>query len=295
MSNTIPKDYRFGKLGTHPFHIHIEPSRGWIALKVKELWQYRELLYFLTWRDIKVRYKQTLLGVIWAILQPVLSMVVFSLIFGKLAKIGSDGIPYPLFNLAAVVPWTYFTQSLTQSSNSVVGSGNLVTKVYFPRLIMPIAGVFSGLVDFLIAFVILVILIVGYYFWGGFQVHITLGVFLLPFFTLLSMITALGVGMWLSALNVQYRDVRYVVPFLIQFWFYLTPVIYPSSMLTNPLIKIFYGLNPMAGVIEGFRWALLGSYPPQAMIGVSVLASFGILISGSFYFKRMEKNFADLV
>ena len=270
------------------YHIHIEPSRGWISLKLRELWEYRELLYFLTWRDIKVRYKQTALGAAWAIIQPFFTMVVFSLFFGKLAKVPSDGIPYPIFSYAALLPWNYFAGSLGQAANSLVNSANLIQKVYFPRLVVPISSVLSGVVDFAIAFVVLLGMMVYY------GIHPTSGIWLLPLFLLLALITALGVGMWLSALNVEYRDVRYVVSFLVQFWMFATPVVYPSSLLSEPW-RTLYGLNPMVGVVEGFRWALLGTQPPSAMLGVSALVSLLILVSGAFYFRRMEKTFADVV
>jgi lipopolysaccharide transport system permease protein len=255
---------------------------------LREIWIFRELLFFLTWRDIKVRYKQTVLGAAWAIIQPFFTMIVFSLFFGRLAKIPSDGIPYPLFNYAALLPWNYFSQSLSQSSNSLVGSANLIQKVYFPRLIIPISSVFSGLVDFSIAFSVLLAMMVYY------AKTPTLGILLLPLFLLLALITALGVGLWLSALNAQYRDIRYIVPFLSQFWLFATPVVYPSSLLPEPW-RTLYGLNPMVGVVEGFRWALLNTDPPGAMLTLSVLMSIGILISGAFYFRRMERIFADVV
>lgn len=266
----------------------IEPSRGWVSLKLKELWQYHELLYFLTWRDIKVRYKQTVLGAAWAIIQPFFTMIVFSLFFGKLAKIPSDGIPYPIFSYAALVPWTFFANGLSQSSNSLVGGANLIKKVYFPRLVMPISGVVSGVVDFVLAFLILIGMMLFY------GIIPTLNVFWLPFLLLLAFLTSLGVGLWLSALNVEYRDVRYVVPFLTQFWLFATPIAYPSSLLSEPW-RTLYGLNPMVGVVEGFRWALLRTdTAPGPIIIVSTLASLAILVSGAFYFRRMEKTFADV-
>lgn len=269
--------------------IRIEPSRGWVSLKLHELWEYRELLYFLTWRDIKVRYKQTVLGAAWAIIQPFFTMVVFSLFFGKLAKIPSDGIPYPIFCYTALVPWTFFANGLSQSSNSLVGSANLIKKVYFPRLVVPISSVFSGVVDFVLAFVVLIGMILFY------GIIPTINIFWLPFLLLLSFVTALGVGLWLSALNVEYRDVRYVVPFLTQFWMFATPIAYPSSLLSEPW-RTIYGLNPMVGVVEGFRWALLGTRTaPGPVIVVSSLAALAVLISGAFYFRRMEKTFADVV
>jgi lipopolysaccharide transport system permease protein len=273
---------------SEPKGVRIEPSTGWTSLKLNEMWKYRELLYFLTWRDIKVRYKQTVLGAAWAIIQPFFTMVVFSIFFGKLAKMDAQGFPYPIFNYAGLLPWTYFASSLSQSSNSLVGSAHLITKVYFPRLIIPISGVLSGIVDFGIAFTVLFGMMIFY------RITPTMGVLLLPLFLLLALITALGVGLWLSALNVQYRDVRYVIPFLTQFWLFATPVVYPSTLLEEPW-RTIYGLNPMVGVVEGFRWALLGTDPPRVMILISVLVSCGILISGVYYFRSMEKNFADLV
>ena len=267
----------------------IAPSRGWVSLKVGEIWDYRELLYFLIWRDIKVRYKQTVLGASWAIIQPLMTMVVFSVFFGGLAKIPSDGVPYPIFAFAALVPWTFFANGLNQSSNSLVGSAHLITKVYFPRLIVPVASVFSSIVDFLIAFVVLLGMMVFY------GIVPTLNVLWLPLFLLLAIVTALGVGLWLSALNVQYRDVRYLVGFVTQIWLFATPIAYPSSMLPEPW-RTVYGLNPMAGVVEGFRWALLGTNSaPGPIIAVSASAALVILITGAFYFRRMERTFADIV
>jgi len=267
----------------------IAPSRGWVSLKLGELWEYRELLYFLVWRDVKVRYKQTALGAAWAVIQPFFTMVVFSIFFGRLAKMPSDGIPYPIFSYAALVPWTFFANGLTQSSNSLVGSANLITKVYFPRLTIPIATVLAGLIDFVIAFVVLL----GMMVW--FRIVPTWNVVWLPAFLLLALVTALGVGLWLSALNVEYRDVRYVVPFLTQFWLFATPIAYPSSLLEEPW-RTVYGLNLMVGVVEGFRWALLGTQTaPGPVVAVSSCAALLILVGGAFYFRRMEKTFADIV
>ena len=269
--------------------LRIAPSKGWVPLKLSELWEYRELLYFLVWRDIKVRYKQTALGATWAIIQPFLTMVVFSLFFGHLAKMPSDGIPYPIFSFAALVPWAFFANGLSQSSNSLVGSSNLITKVYFPRLIIPLASSFSGVVDFLIAFAVLIAMM---FYYGLLP---TLNVLWLPLFLLLAMVTSLGVGLWLSALNVEYRDVRFIVPFITQFWLFVTPIAYPSSLLPEPWHTL-YGLNPMVGVVEGFRWALLGrKTAPGPIIAVSSAAAIVILITGAFYFRRMEKTFADIV
>jgi lipopolysaccharide transport system permease protein len=267
----------------------IGPSRGWRALDLGELWRARELLYFLVWRDVKVRYKQTAFGAAWAILQPVFTMLVFSLFFGRLARIPSDGVPYPVFSLTGLVPWTFFAYGLTQSANSLVGSQHLVTKVYFPRLVLPLAGVLSGLVDFVLAFVVLVGMLVYY------GITPTPAALLLPLFVLLALVTSLGVGLWLSALNAQYRDVRYVLPFLTQIWLFVTPIAYPSSLLDG-VWRTVYALNPMVGVVEGFRWALLGTTPaPGAMLAASSAAAVAILIGGAFYFRRMEKIFADVV
>jgi lipopolysaccharide transport system permease protein len=267
----------------------IKPSKGFVYLKLRELWEYRELLYFLTWRDIKVRYKQTALGAAWAIIQPFFTMLVFSLFFGKLAKVPSDGIPYPIFSFAALVPWTLFAHGLSQSSNSLVGSANLIQKVYFPRLVIPISSVLSGLVDFLLAFVVLLGMM---WFYG---MAPTINVIWVPFLVLLALVAALGVGLWFSALNVEYRDIRYALPFITQFWMFTTPIAYPSSLLPEPW-RTLYGLNPMVGVVEGFRWALLGTRTaPEPMIIASVLATLVILVGGAFYFRRMEKTFADII
>jgi lipopolysaccharide transport system permease protein len=267
----------------------IKPSSGWISLNLREMWQYRELLLFLAWRDISVRYKQTLLGAAWAIIQPFFSMIVFSLFFGQLAKVPSEGVPYPIFNYTAMLPWTYFATSITASSNSLVGSANLLSKVYFPRLVIPLASVLPALVDFCIAFVVLLAMMLYY------GIAPTLNALYLPAFLLLALVTALGVGLWLSAMNVQYRDIRYVVPFLVQFWMFLSPVVYASSLVPEQW-QMLYGVNPMAGVIEGFRWAMLGTGDgPGPMLAVSVGAALVLLISGAFYFRRMEKTFADVV
>lgn len=269
--------------------IIIRPSAGWRSLDLKDLWQYRELLYFLAWRDIKVRYKQTVLGAVWAIIQPFLTMVVFSLFFGKLAKVPSDGIPYPLFAYAALVPWTLFANGLSQSADSLVGSANLIKKVYFPRLVIPISSVLCGLVDFVLAFVVLL----GMMLWYGLVP--TVNVIWLPCLLALTLVTVLGTGFWLSAMNVQFRDVRYTIPFLVQFWLFATPIAYPSSLLTEPW-RTMYGINPMVGVVEGFRWALLGTETaPGAAILVSSFVAAVMFVTGAFYFRRMEKTFADIV
>jgi len=267
----------------------IKPSRGWVLPQIRDVWAYRELLYFLVWRDLKVRYKQAVLGVLWAVIQPFFLMVIFSIFFGKLAKIPSDGIPYPIFAYAALLPWSYFAQSLNACSNSLVGNSHLITKVYFPRLVIPISSVLSGLVNFGISFSILLAMMFYY------QIIPTLSVLLLPFLILATMATALGAGLWFSALNVQYRDVRFAISFLIQFWFFATPVVYPSSLVPG-IWRSFYGLNPMVGVVEGFRGALLGKGQIIGpMFAVSIIVIVFLLISGIFYFRRMEKGFADVV
>ena len=270
--------------------LHIRPSKGWVSLRLKELWEYRELLYFLTWRNVKVRYKQTLLGAVWAIIQPFFTMVVFSIFFGRLAGVSSDGVPYPIFSYAAMVPWTFFSQGLTQASNSLVGGAQLITKVYFPRLAMPISTVLSGVIDFVLAFVVLLGMMFYY------RIVPTVNTLYLPLFLLLAAVTSLGTGLWLSAMNVQFRDVHYIVPFLAQFWMFVTPIAYPSSLIEQPLLRTLYGLNPMTGVIEGFRWALLGTdTQPGSIIIASSAVAVLLLVSGAFYFRRMEKTFADVV
>jgi lipopolysaccharide transport system permease protein len=269
--------------------LKIRPPKGWSSLGLEELWEYRELLYFLTWRDVKVRYKQTVLGAAWAIIQPFFMMVVFSLFFGKLGGIPSDGIPYPIFAFCALLPWQLFAHALSESSNSLIANERLITKVYFPRLIVPISAVLGGLVDFAIAFFILLGMMAYY------GIRPTVMIITLPLFLLLAVMTALGVGLWLSALNVQYRDVRYTISFLTQFWLFATPVAYPSSIVPERW-RWLYGLNPMAGVVEGFRWALLGKTKgPGLMLAVSILAVVLIFIGGFYYFRRMEQTFADIV
>ncbi len=284
MASTIEPE-EFGNSST----LWIEPIEGWATLKLKELWDYRELLYFLVWRDVKVRYKQAALGAAWAILQPLLTMLIFSVIFGMFAKVPSDGTPYPLFAFVALVPWNFFATSLGQSSNSVVGSANLITKVYFPRLAIPLASVLAGLVDFALSFVVLLGMMVYYH-------HApTIHVLWLPLFILLGLAAAVGMGFWLSAMNVKYRDVRYVVPFLVQFWMYASPIIYPSSMIPARY-RTLYALNPIVGVVDGFRWALLGTKTaPGPMLAVSSAATLVFLVGGALYFRRMEAEFADIV
>lgn len=298
-------------------HTTIRPSHGWISLRLDELWQYRELLIFLVWRDVKVRYKQTIMGASWAIIQPLMSMIVFTIFFGGLAGIEADGgIPYPVFSYTALVPWTFFAGAMAQSSNSLVGSANLLKKVYFPRLVIPIASALSLIVDFVLAFIVL-LLMVGFYlltqspttdltmFFAAMPVDplafpagiaITANIVWLPFFVLLALVTALGVGLWLSAMNVQFRDIKYVIPFLTQIWLFITPIVYPSSLIQNDLLRTLYGINPMAGVVEGFRWALLGvDSQPGPIIIVSTIVALLLLVSGALYFRRMEKTFADVV
>jgi len=267
----------------------IRPSQGWASLRLGEIWNYRELLYFLIWRDIKVRYKQTVLGAAWAIIQPVFAMAVFSVFLGRLAKVPSDGLPYPIFTYCALLPWQLFAYAMAESGNSLVASQNLITKVYFPRLVIPIAAVLAGMMDFAIAFVVLLGMMIYY------GITPTVAIWSLPLFLLLAIATALAIGLWLSALNVTYRDVRYTIPFLTQIWLFATPVAYPSSLLPEKW-RALYGLNPLAGVVEGFRWALLGKAEgPGPLLAVSVVMVLVLLVGGLYYFRRMEKTFADVV
>jgi len=267
----------------------ISPSKGWLSLNLKEVWEYRELLGILARRDVSVRYKQSIVGIGWAIIQPLMTMVIFTIIFGMFAKLPSDGLPYPIFSYCALLPWTYFARSLGDSSDSLVGSSHLITKVYFPRLILPISKVFSGLIDFAIAFAILLGMMAWY------RIAPTKGLLALPLFIGIAMLAALGVGTWFTALNVRYRDVKFVVPFLIQFWMYASPVAYSTSIIPEKWQWI-YGLNPMVGVIEGFRWAMLGKAAPSiTLLLIPSLIIFAILISGLYYFKKMEKTFADII
>jgi lipopolysaccharide transport system permease protein len=269
--------------------VFIKPSRGWVLPQIRDVWAYRELLYFLVWRQLKVRYKQTVLGVLWAIIQPFFLMVIFSIFFGRLAKIPSEGIPYPIFAYAGLLPWSYFARSLNACTESLVGNSNLITKVYFPRFIIPLSSVLSGLVDFSIAFSILLAMMFYY------QIIPTLAALLLPFLILMAMATALGVGLWFSALNVLYRDIRYAISFLVQFWFFATPVVYPSNLVPEKW-RVLYSLNPMAGVVEGFRGALLGKGQLDwPMFTVSITVVVFLVLTGTFYFRRMEKGFADVV
>jgi len=267
----------------------IRPSRGWVAINFRELWQYRELIYFFVWRDIKVRYKQTVLGVAWAIMHPFFTMVVFSIFFGKLAKMPSDGIPYPIFTYCALLPWNYFANAVNKASNSMVDSANLIRKVYFPRLVIPLSAVISELVDFAVAFTVLIAMMFYY------KTIPEVTVLWFSTLMLMAIATALGVGLWFSSMNVQYRDIRYVIPFLTQAWFFITPVVYPSSLL-HGFWRIIYGLNPMVSVVEGFRWALLSRGQHLGwMLAMSATMTFILLLSGAFYFRRMERTFADVV
>jgi lipopolysaccharide transport system permease protein len=276
----LPVDY---------IHTIIEPPKGWAALQLSEVWKFRELLLFLTWRDIKVRYKQTALGAAWAILQPVLTMIVFSIIFGGLAKLPSNGIPYPIFTFTALLPWQLFAFALTQSSNSLVGSQNLISKVYFPRLVVPFSSVLAGVVDFGIAFIVLIAMMIY------FGIEVTSTVLLLPVFLILALTSALAIGLWLSALNVKYRDIRYVIPFLTQFWMYATPIAYSSSLIPEKWHWL-YSLNPMTGVVEGFRFAILGKSSLDVLsLCISAGMVIALLIAGLYYFKRMESSFADIL
>jgi lipopolysaccharide transport system permease protein len=268
--------------------IVLRPSTGRLSLNLGELWTYRELLYFLVWRDIKVRYKQTVLGAAWAVLQPFLTMVVFSLFFGRLAGVPSDGIPYPIFAFSGLVPWTYFANAISQASNSLVEHERMITKVYFPRLLIPMAPVVAGWLDLAIALVVLVAMMAAY------GLVPTAAVLAVPLYLLLAAVTALGVGLWLSALNAQYRDVRYVVPFLVQFWLLATPIAYPASLVPAQW-RPLYGLNPMAGVVAGFRYVLLGGERPGMLLAVSVGVALLLLLSGLVYFRRTERGLADVV
>ena len=266
----------------------IRPSATWVSLNLRELWEYRELLYFFVWADLKVRYKQTVLGAAWAVIPPFFTMIVFSIFFGRLAGISSDGVPYPVFAYAALVPWTYFATSLTNASNSLLTARAVITKVYFPRLLLPISSTLTSLVDFAIAFSVVVILMLYY------SIVPSIAILALPVFILLAAATALSLSLWLSALNAQYRDVRYVVPFLLQIWLFLTPVAYSGNLVPERWQTI-YGLNPMAGVIEGFRWALLSQDRASwSLVAVSILMVIALLIGGLFYFRRMERSFVDV-
>jgi lipopolysaccharide transport system permease protein len=272
---------------------YLKPPKGLAALNLRDLWDYRELIYFLTWRDIKVRYKQTLLGFAWVVLQPVINMVVFTILFGGLLNVPTGGVPYPIFSFAALLPWTYFATSLSRSSTTLVGSANLISKVYFPRMVIPISGVLSGFVDFAISLVILIVMMLIY------KVIPTWNLLLLPLFLILAMLTALGFGLWLSALNVRFRDINHLVPFIIEIWKYATPVIYSSTLIPEKF-RFLLGLNPLTGVVEGFRWAILGqqyveTFNPGPLFVISILITLVILISGIIFFRNTERTFADII
>jgi len=267
----------------------VQPTKGWVSLGLGELWKARELVFFFAWREVKLRYKQTAVGIAWVVVQPLLNMIIFNLFFGRLAKMPSDGIPYPVFSMAGLVPWTFFANAVTSAANSLVGNANLIKKVYFSRLSVPISAVIAGLVDLGVSLILLLGMMPFYRIYPGVRL------LWLPAFVLLALIAGLGVGLWLSAMNAEFRDVRYVVPFLIQFWMFATPIVYPSSLLPEPW-RSLYGLNPMAGVVEGFRWCLLGSKAMSPlMLAVSTVASVGVLVSGAFYFRRMERVLADVI
>lgn len=275
----------------------LRPSRGWAALNLRELWRFRELVYFLTWRDILVRFKQTVFGASWAVIQPLFTMVVFTFFFGKLAKVPTDGIPYPIFSFTALLPWGLFSKALGDAGRSLVQQRSMITKVYFPRLAIPIASVLGGVVDFVISFVVLVIMILVYNNLPGdpYRISLTTNIVFLPFFFVLCVLTALGAGLWLSSLNVIYRDINHMIPFLTQILLFITPIAYSAQMIPEKW-QYIYALNPMVGVVEGFRWALLGSgEPPGAMLLISVAVSLIVLVGGLFYFRRMERTFADMV
>lgn len=275
---------------TLPDLVTIKPVKGWVPLNLKDLWHYHELIYFLTWRDLKVRYKQSVLGVLWAILKPFMNMVVFTIFFGELAKIPSDGIPYPIFSYTGLLPWGFFAAALEVSARSMLQSGSMVSKIYFPRIIVPLSSVFANLVDFFIAFVILIGMMIFY------QITPTINVLWLPLFILLAMITAIGVGLWFSALLVMYRDVNYLLPFITEIWKFISPVVYSATLIPEKW-QWLYSINPMAGVVSGFRWALLGK--PETISFVSLAISAGIslviFISGLYFFRRMERIFADMI
>ena len=266
-----------------------KPKVGWQPADLGELWRYRELLWILAMRDVRVRYKQTALGVAWAIIQPFFSMILFTVVFAGMGKLSTDDFPPPVFYFCGMLPWQLFANALAQAGNSLVSNQNLITKVYFPRLVIPIAAVITGLIDFAIAFVVLIIIMAWYRVMPGPQV------LLMPFFLMLALAASLAVGLWMSALNVEYRDVRYVIPFLTQFWFFATPVVYTSSTLTKQWKRAIVGINPMSGAVEGFRWCMLGGPTPGIMLGVSCVTITTLLIGGTFYFRRMEKTFADLI
>jgi lipopolysaccharide transport system permease protein len=267
----------------------MEPPTGWAPLRLREVVDFRELAAFMVWRDVKVRYKQTALGVAWAVIQPVTAMVLFAIVFGRIAGLPSDGVPYPLFAFVGLLPWQLFASSLTGSANSLVGSAGLLTKVYFPRLIVPLAASLATLVDFAVSFVVLGVLMAYY------RVAPSPAILALPLFLVLALMTSFGVGLWFAALNVKYRDVQYVLPFVVQLWLFASPVAYSASLIHSPIGRVIFSLNPMAGVIQGFRWALLGAPGPGLMIWPSVALAAALLVSGLFFFKRMEDTFADVI
>lgn len=269
-------------------HVRVAPSHGWVPLNLRDLWHYRGLLYFLAWRDIKVRYKQTTLGIAWAVLQPALTTLIFTLVFDRFMNINTHGLPYPILAISGVLPWSFFSNALGQSSSSVVSNSNLISKVYFPRLIAPIAGVIAAVPDMLVTFGLLLAFMIYYQMVPG------IALLLLPLFLVLAFVTALGVGVWLSALTAQYRDFRYLIPFIVQFWMFASPVAYSSASVT-PRWRTLYGLNPMVGVIEGFRWSMLREAQPSGMIFISSIMAVLLLISGLYYFRRVERSFADLI
>jgi lipopolysaccharide transport system permease protein len=276
-----------------PVQLVIEPNRSWFNLKLETVWRYRELLYFLILRDIKVRYKQTILGVTWVVIQPVVSMLVYSGLFGVLLQVPTGGLPYPLFVLTGLLPWQYFTNALTKSTNSVVDNASLVSKIYFPRLIIPLAGVLSNLVDFFVSAIVLAFFLLAY------RVSPTPAVVWLPFFLLLAILTAFGFGLWLSALNVRYRDVRHLIPFVVQIWMYLTPVVYGAALIPERF-RWLLGLNPMSGVVEGFRWALVGSKSSQTgapgpLFAISIFMTIVVLVTGLVFYRKVERTFADVI
>jgi lipopolysaccharide transport system permease protein len=283
----LPNEKNSFQLPEHPLVV-IEPSKGWIPLNLQDLWQYRDLLYILTMRDIKVRYKQTVLGALWAIIQPLFTMLIFTLFFGRLAGMPSDGIPYPLFAYAALLPWTFFSNAVTGSGNSLVGNANLITKIYFPRMIIPIASVASGLLDFLIAFGLLIFLMFYY------AVGLSINILMLPVLVILTSLLAIGIGMWVSALTVKFRDIRYALPFLIQLGMFATPIIYPSSLVPEKW-RWLLSLNPLTGQIEAYRSAFFGKPFDWLSLGISAVLTFAILFYAAYTFRRMEKSFADLI
>lgn len=289
MTSTTPQ------LNSHEDVLFLRPTRGLASLNLKDLWVYRELVFFMVWRDLKVRFKQTLLGATWAILQPIVQMVIFTLLFSGVAKLSSDGLPYPLFNYAALLPWGLFSKALGDAGRSLVTNRSMITKVYFPRLVIPVSSVISGLVDFAIAFAVFIGIITYYHFntTANFDFHFTPALLTLPLFLLLAMITSLGVSLWASAMNVMYRDVGYVIPFLTQIWFFITPIVYSATEISGKW-QLVYAINPMTGVVEGFRWALFGTtYTHMSMLAVSTVVSVVLLVSGLFYFRSMERSFAD--